>query len=161
MIVGLDFGFTNDLTALVASIVKDDVIWVFKEYGDIGKTNSDIALIIKNMGFSKSTIIADSSEPKSIEELKRAGIQRIKASRKGPDSIIHGIQQLQGYKIKINPNCQGIKSELENYSWQQKDGEYINKPIDDFNHYLDALRYSLQCIGSKIRILDKSKLGVF
>lgn len=160
--IGLDFGFTNDLTALVASIIKGNSIYIFKTYGSTGKTNIEIAEIIKNLGFSKSTIIADSAEPKSIEELKRAGIQRIKASKKGPDSIIHGIQQLQGYKIKVKPDCEGIITEFQNYSWikDKQTGEYTNKPSDDFNHYLDALRYSLQCMANKIKILDKSKLGV-
>ena len=163
LIVGLDFGFTNDPTAIVASIVKDDCIYVFKEYTGTGKTNQQIADIIVSMGFSKSTIIADSAEPKSVAEIKRCGIQRIRESTKGKDSIIHGIQRLQGYNIIVHPSCENIITELENYSWikDKATGEYTNKPIDMFNHSLDALRYSLQALDAhKFTAVDKSLLGL-
>ena len=160
---GLDFGFTNDPTAIVASIVKDDNIYVFKEFTGTGKTNQQIADIIVSMGFSKSTIIADSAEPKSVAEIKRCGIQRIRESTKGKDSIIHGIQRLQGYNIIVHPSCENIITELENYSWikDKATGEYTNKPIDMFNHSLDALRYSLQALDAhKFTAVDKSLLGL-
>lgn len=158
--IGLDFGFINDISALVASIVddKEKRIYIFKEYGATRKTNADLANIITSLGFNKSTIIADSAEPKSIEEIRRLGIQRIKPCTKGADSIIHGIQKLQNYEIIIHPSCTGVITEMENYTWQKDKHTdmYINKPIDDFNHYIDALRYSLQCIGTKLKTLDKN-----
>lgn len=152
LLCGLDYGFVNDISAFVASLL-DEVnkkIYVFKIWGDTNKTNDELSNIIKAMGFSKSLIIADCAEQKSIEEMKRAGILRIKPSVKGADSIIHGIQKLQQYDIIIHPSCEGIITEFENYSWQKdkQSGEYINKPIDSFNHYIDALRYSLQCVNS-------------
>ena len=160
LVVGLDFGFVNDVSALVASILDEanKRIYIFKEWGDTGKTNKELSNIITSLGFAKSIIIADSAEPKSIEELKRAGISRIRASVKGPDSIMHGIQQLQNYEIIVHPSCEGIITELENYSWQKdkKTNEYINKPIDSFNHYIDALRYSLQCEKAKLKTFDKN-----
>ena len=160
LLVGLDFGFVNDVSALVASILDDSNkrIYIFKEWGDTGKTNAELVNIITAMGFSKSVIIADSAEPKSIEEIKRAGIIKMRASIKGPDSIMHGIQQLQNYEIIVHPSCTGIITELENYSWQKdkKTNEYINKPIDMFNHYIDALRYSLQCARARLKTLDKN-----
>jgi len=118
-LVGLDWGFTNDTTALVASILDEEnkTIYIFREWGDTNKTNGEIADIIKSLGFSKSTIICDSAEPKSIEELRRAGIAHVKASVKGPDSIIHGIQKLQQYKIVVHPDCPKTITELENYAW--------------------------------------------
>jgi len=163
--IGLDFGFSNDPTALIASIIDEDnnKIYIFREWGSTNKTNNEIAEIIKTLGFSKSLIIADSAEPKSIEEIRRLGIQRIRESTKGPDSIIHGIQKLQQYEIIVYPDCREIITELENYSWQKdkKTNEYINKPIDLFNHYLDALRYSLQCINNKhLKVMDKKLLGL-
>lgn len=163
LVVGLDFGFTNDPTAIVASIVKDDDIYVFREYTGTGKTNQQIADIITNMGFSKSLIIADSAEPKSVAEIRRCGIMRIRESQKGKDSIIHGIQRLQGYNIIVHPSCENIITELENYSWikDKATGEYTNKPIDMFNHSLDALRYSLQALDQhKFTAVDKSLLGL-
>ena len=163
--VGLDFGFVNDISALVASVVDNDnkKIYVFKTWGDTNKTNDQLADIITNLGFSKSTIIADCAEMKSIAELKKKGISKVRECTKGPDSIMHGIQRLQQYEIIVHPDCTGIITELENYSWQKdkKTNEYINKPIDDFNHYLDALRYSLQATDvMKMRTLSKSALGL-
>ena len=160
LMCGLDFGFVNDISAFVASLMdeKNKRIYIFKEYGATGKTNKDLVDIITALGFNKSTIIADAAEPKSIEEIKRAGINKIRACKKGPDSIIHGIQKLQNYEIIIHPSCVGIITEFENYTWQKdkKTDEYINKPIDDFNHYIDALRYSLQCVATKLKSIDKN-----
>lgn len=165
LLIGLDFGFTNDPTALVASLLdkENKRIYVFKEWGATGKTNEEIAEVIKALGFAKSTIIADAAEPKSVEEIRRLGVQRIKASVKGGGSILHGIQKLQQYQLIIHPSCEAVKTELENYSWQKDKhtNEYINKPIDQWNHYLDALRYSLQCVqDGRIRTINKAVLGL-
>lgn len=160
LMVGLDFGFVNDISALVASLLVESEkrIYIFKEYGATNKTNNDLINIITSLGFNKSVIIADSAEPKSIAEIKAGGIQKIKPCTKGQDSIIHGIQKLQNYEIVIHPSCTGIITEFENYTWQKDkvSDVYINKPIDDFNHYIDALRYSLQCVGNKLKSLDKN-----
>lgn len=160
LLCGLDFGFINDISAFTASLLVESEkrIYIFKEWGDTNKTNQELANIITSLGFNKATIIADSAEQKSIEELRRAGIQRIRACRKGADSIIHGIQQLQNYQLIIHPSCGGIITELENYTWQKDKATdtYINKPIDDFNHYLDALRYSMQAVANRVKIMDKN-----
>ena len=159
LLLGLDFGFINDLTALTASILDETNkrIYIFKEWGATNKTNAEIANVIEALGFSKSVIIADCAEPKSVEEIKRAGIQKIRACTKGADSVRYGIQQLQNYEIIVHPNCTGIMTELENYAWKKDkhSGEYINEPIDDFNHYIDALRYSLQCGKTKLKTINK------
>ena len=152
LICGLDYGFVNDISAFVASLLDEEnkKLYVFKIWGDTNKTNQELANIIKAMGFSKSVIIADCAEQKSIEEMRREGIIKIKPSVKGADSIIHGIQKLQQYEIIVHPDCEGIITEFQNYAWQKdkQSGEYINKPIDAFNHYIDALRYSLQSAGA-------------
>lgn len=165
LLVGLDFGFVNDISALVASILDEEnkKIYIFKEWGATNKTNDELAKVISALGFGKSIIVADAAEKKSIEEIKRQGITRIKACEKGPDSIVHGIQKLQQYEIVVHPDCEGIITEFENYAWQKdkKTGEYINKPIDDFNHFIDALRYSLQCVKTnKVKTMSKSALGL-
>ena len=166
LLVGLDFGFVNDISALTASILDEDAkrIYVFKEWGDTNKTNDELASIISAFGLSKSTIIADSAEQKSIEEIRRKGVTKIKPCVKGADSIMHGIQKLQQYEIIVHPDCEGLITELQNYSWQKdrKTGEYINKPIDNFNHYIDSLRYSLQCVDNtrKIKTINKSSIGL-
>jgi phage terminase large subunit len=161
---GLDFGFATDPTALVCSLVTDDTIYIFKEKVVKGWTNDKIAKMLKKEGLEKSMIIADSAEPKSIEELKKAGIRRVKASKKGPDSIRAGIDKIQQYKIVVHPSCEHVITELENYAYQKdkQSGEYINKPIDDFNHCLDALRYSIQILQNHKRIgtFKKSQIGL-
>lgn len=160
LMIGLDFGFIHDISAIVCSLMveAEGRIYIFKEYGATGKTNKELANIIKSMGISKSVIIADCAEPKSIAEIKTEGIQKIKPCTKGADSILHGIQKLQNYEIIIHPSCAGVITEFENYTYQKdkNTGLYINKPIDDFNHYIDALRYSLQCVGTKLKALDKN-----
>lgn len=163
LLCGLDFGFVNDISAITMSILNEEekTIHIFKCWGDTGKTNEELAQIITALGISKSVIIADSAEQKSIEELRRLGISRIKPAIKGKDSVIHGIQKLQNYKIIVYPSCSGIITEFENYSWRKnKDGEYINEPIDSFNHYIDSLRYSLQCVDNsrKLKTISKNLL---
>jgi phage terminase large subunit len=166
LLVGLDFGFVNDVSALTASILDEanKKIYIFKEWGDTNKTNEELAAIISSLGFAKSTIVADAAEMKSIEEIKRKGISRIKPCVKGPDSIIHGIQKLQQYEMVVHPSCVEVITELENYAWQKdkKSNEYINKPIDNFNHYIDSIRYSLQCVDNskKVKVYNKSMLGL-
>lgn len=164
LIIGLDFGYTNDPTALVAAIVnaEENRIYVFKEWGGTGLLNDDIAKNIIDFGFAKSIIKADSAEQKSIDEIKRAGVFRISPCVKGQGSILQGIQKLQQYELVIHPDCKEILNELQNYAWEKdkQTNEYINKPIDKYNHYLDALRYSLQCLDERIplRSMDKSML---
>ncbi len=159
LLVGLDFGFSVDISALVASVLDEDNkrIYIFRTWGDTGKTNADLIQVITSLGFSKSVIIADSAEPKSIAEIKKGGIIKMKPAEKGPDSVNHGIQKLLNYEIIVHPSCEGIITEFENYTWQRdKNGEYINKPIDAFNHYIDAFRYSMQCAKTKLKTLDKN-----
>lgn len=163
--VGLDFGFIVDPTALVASIVDDEnkKIYVFNAKSRKGLLNNEIAEMIKAEGFAKSSIIADSAEQKSIEEIKREGISRIKPATKGQGSILQGIQKLQQYQIIVHPSgAAALIEELKNYCWEKdkKTNEYINKPIDKYNHCIDALRYSLQCMGHKVKTMDKALLGL-
>lgn len=160
LMIGLDFGFIHDTTALVASLMCEEErrIYIFRVWGDTGKTNKAIAGAINALGFGKSVIVADCAEPKSIAEIKAEGINKIRACSKGKDSVLHGIQKLQNYEIIIHPSCEAIITEFENYTYEKDKltGNYINKPIDDFNHYIDALRYSLQCVGTKLKTLDKN-----
>lgn len=164
LMCGLDFGYTNDPTAFVASLLVENEkrIYIFNEWGGTGYLNNEIAQKIKELGFAKSLIYADSAEKKSIDEIKQANINRIKPCIKGPGSILQGIQKLQQYEIIIHPSCEKIKEEFENYSWKKdkNTNEYINEPVDQYNHYLDALRYSLQCIDdrSKIKTMNKDLL---
>ena len=158
-IFGLDFGYTNDPTALICGIVDEKAkeLYIYDEHYQKAMTNSDIAKMIKYKGYAKEQIIADSAEPKSIEEIRRAGIPRIKEAAKGKDSIRNGIQLIQDYKIIVHPKCENTLIELSNYVWDSKDGVLINKPIDNYNHLMDALRYGMERIKRKeVFITDKS-----
>ena len=161
LMCGLDFGYTNDPTAFIASylVEKDGRIYIFKEWGDTGYLNDEIADQIKRMGFAKSLIMADSAEEKSIAEIKKEGIQRIRPCAKGKGSILQGIQKVQQYELIVHPSCKHIIEELENYSWKKdkQTNEYINEPVDSFNHWLDALRYSLQCIEARAQLRSMPK----
>lgn len=162
LLIGLDFGFVNDPTALICSILDEQnkKLYIFDEHCQKGMLNDAIAQMIINKGYSKSTIIADSAEQKSIEEIKRKGIYRIKPAAKGGGSIVQGIQQLLQYDIIVHPSCEETIKELENYAWDvDKEGTGVNKPIDAYNHCIDALRYSLQCVGQKLQTASKSKWG--
>ena len=98
-----------------------------------------------NMGYVKEKITADSAEPKSIARLRDLGISRIKGARKGKDSINNGIDFIQDFHIIIHPRCVNFLTEISNYTWDtDKFGKKLNKPIDDFNHLMDAMRYALE-----------------
>lgn len=150
-IFGLDFGYTHDPTAFICALVDEKAkeIFIFDEHYQKGMSNSDIANMIKYKGYSKEIIIADSAEPKSIDDIKRQGIRRIKAAQKGKDSILNGIQNIQDYKIYVLPKCENTLVELNNYVWDTKDGRGINKPMDDYNHLMDALRYAMERLKKK------------
>lgn len=137
---GLDFGFTNDPSVLVAVYKMDDNIYVDEVIYQKGLSNSDLASLAKDNGVA-GEIYADAAEPKSISELRRYGL-RILPAQKGKDSINFGISILHEYNIYITSRSHNTKDELGKYTWK-KDGEgrYMNVPIDTFNHSIDALRY--------------------
>lgn len=146
-VFGLDFGYTNDPTALFCGIldVKAKKLWVFDEMYQKALSNRDIYDNISQMGFAKEQIIADCAEPKSIDELKYYGIRRIQGAKKGKDSINNGIQWIQELDIIVHPRCVNFLTEISNYQWDSdKFGNKVNKPIDCFNHLMDAMRYALE-----------------
>ncbi len=145
---GLDFGYTNDATALFCGLIDttNKTLWVFDEIYKTGMSNEDIAKAISEAGYAKEKIRADAAEPKSIDRLKELGIARIRKARKGRDSINNGIDFIRDYKIFIHPKCVNFLTEISNYTWDtdKKTDRKINKPIDDFNHLMDAMRYALE-----------------
>ena len=162
---GLDFGYVADETALIAfkADVDKKILRIFDEHYQKAMLNDAIANMIKYKGYAKELIIGDCAEPKSLEEIRRCGIPRLKAARKGKDSILQGIQKIQQFKIIVHPKCENVITEFSNYSWEKdkRTGDYINKPIDKYNHLCDALRYGIQIVdkSNKIKTLDKSLFG--
>ena len=155
---GMDFGYVNDPSTLFCGLVDTVAreIYVFDEMYEKGMSNEDILSKVSEMGYSKERIKADSAEPKSIAYLRKAGLTRIRAAKKGPDSIRAGISIIQDYKIIIHPRCVNFITEISNYTWDKdKFDNAINKPIDDFNHLMDAMRYAMEEFDGRkgVRIL--------
>ena len=145
---GLDFGYANDPTALFCGLIdtSSKTLWVIDEIYKRGMSNEDIADAVIKAGYSKERIRADSAEPKSIDRLYALGLAHIRRARKGKDSINNGIDFIQDYKIFIHPRCTNFLTEIGNYTWDTdtKTGKKLNRPIDDFNHLMDAMRYALE-----------------
>lgn len=144
---GSDFGFTQDPTTLVSTIVdtQNKELWIYDEYYQRGMLTDEIYQMYIDKGLKNAEIIADSAEKRLITEIKRKGISNIKPSVKGQGSIMQGVQFIQGFKIYVHPSCEHTIEELNTYTFDQdKDGNWLNKPIDENNHILDALRYSLE-----------------
>lgn len=142
---GLDFGYTNDPSALFCGLIdiKAKTLWVFDEMYQRGMSNEMIYKKIFEMGYAKEKIRADSSEPKSIDRLRELGLSNIRPARKGKDSINNGIDYFQDFQIIVHPRCVNFITEICNYAWDvDKSGKKLNKPIDDFNHLMDAMRYA-------------------
>jgi phage terminase large subunit len=140
---GLDFGYTNDPSALVAVYKSGDNLYVDELIYRTGMTNPDISNVLNSLGLDRRTeVFADSAEPKSIEELHRMG-WNVKPTQKGADSVIVGIDVLKRHKLFVTPRSSNLIKELQNYKWvEDKNGNLLNKPIDAFNHAIDALRYA-------------------
>ena len=139
---GMDFGFSNDPTALVAVYRYDSKIILHELIYQTGLLNSDIILEMKRLGVNtKALIYADSAEPKTIEEIRRSGFNCL-PTVKGADSINFGISLLQEQSLVVTSESTNLIKELRNYTWDQdKNGAKLNKPIDDWNHAIDAIRY--------------------
>lgn len=144
---GLDFGYSIDPTAFVAAYIDqpEGKIYIYDEIYAPKLSNKMIYDEIASLGYAKERIIADSAEPKSIDELRSLGLRRIEAAKKGKDSINNGIQFIQNFEIIIHPRCTNFLTEINNYTWDKdKFGNCINRPVDDFNHCMDALRYGCE-----------------
>lgn len=139
---GLDFGFTNDPTGEVEVYLQNGELWVNELIYQTGLTNPDIAKMHKGFKWlAGAEIIADSAEPKSIEELNRLGL-RVTPALKGQDSVKNGLDILQRYAINVTKSSTNLIQELRSYCWEtDRSGNTLNKPIDAFNHLIDPLRY--------------------
>lgn len=156
---GLDYGFINDPSAFMHVKIDDDHkrLYVVEEYVKKGLTNDKIAESITALGYAKEQIRADSAEKKSNQELRNLGIGRVIDVKKGAGSVMQGIQYLLQYEWIVDERCVKTIEELENYTWKKDKAtnEYINEPVDSYNHCLDAIRYAIQ---DKI---TKSKIKTF
>lgn len=136
---GMDFGFTNDPTAVVGVYRYNGELIIDEVMYHKGYTNQDISHFMTSCGVDRSvTIVADSAEPKSIEELRRMGWKIEKASDKRK---LFGIDVVKRFRLNITNRSSNIIKELNSYKWKEKNGSAINEPIGTFDHGMDALRY--------------------
>ena len=157
---GLDFGYTNDPSAFNQTYVdmKNRKIFIYDGFYRKGMANKEIAAEIKKMLLHKHKTIADSSEPKSIDYIKAKGVSIVGAA-KGKDSINNGIDFILEFEVILNAHLVEFMTEFSNYAWAiDKDGKTTNKPCDDFNHFIDSLRYALEPYSRK-RKIQPMKIG--
>jgi phage terminase large subunit len=143
-VFGMDFGYTNDPTTLIEIRYAHGNLYFKQHIYETGLTNPDISARLSSIGFDKNErIIADSAEPKSIEELRRMG-WHVKPAVKGTDSIINGIDAMKRYPLYIDSKSKNLIEEFGSYTWKKdKNGNALNVPIDAFNHGIDASRYAI------------------
>ena len=143
---GLDFGYTNDPSAFNQTYVdtKNKKIFVYDGFYRKGMSNAEIATEIITMLAHKYRTVGDSSEPKSIDYIRGKGVNIVGAA-KGPDSIRMGLDFILEFEIVVNAHLVEFMLEFDNYAWAtDKNGKALNKPCDDFNHFIDSLRYALE-----------------
>ena len=141
MAFGIDWGFTNDPTAIVSVYREDYSLYIREHLYKTGLTNRDISIELDKLNLERTPIICDSAEPKSIEELFRLG-HNVKPSKKGPDSVRLGIDIMKRHKLHILSDSLNAQKEFRNYRWEtDKNGHNINRPRDNHNHIIDAVRY--------------------
>ena len=138
---GLDFGYTNDPTAMIKVGISGNDLYLEEKIYQTGLTNDDI-IDLFDIG-KRERIFADAAEPKSIEHIKRKG-WRIEAARKGADSIMNGIDLIKSFNVHIHEDSRNLQKEQRTYKWKvDSNGDALNKPLDKNNHAWDAIRYAL------------------
>lgn len=140
--IGLDWGFTNDPTTVIKVFRYNSELWIDELLYETGLTNSDVIKRLQSLGVTRQMpIVADSAEPKSIEDLSRANFY-IEAAQKGADSVINSIDTLKQFKINISRRSVNTIKEFRSYKWRiDASGKTINEPVDFNNHSIDAIRY--------------------
>lgn len=143
---GLDFGYTNDPSSCVSIYYYNGGYILDEEFYKKGMSNQEIAESLRNL--KEAIVVADSAEPKSIDEIKKYGINIIPAN-KGKDSVRNGIQLVQNQRISVTKRSTNIIKEYRNYLWlTDKDGKVLNEPEHEYSHSMDAIRYAISSLPS-------------
>ena len=140
---GMDFGFTNDPTALVRVGFKDGELWLDEEEYSTGLLASDLVKLFGRLGISTQDEIIADNKPETIFELRRAGYN-VRAAYKPAGSIVAGIDVMKRYRLNVTKRSVNLIRELRNYMWKlDSSGKPLNEPVDKFNHAIDAVRYAV------------------
>lgn len=157
---GLDFGYTNDPSVLVEVRFANGELFIKQHFYKTGLLANDFIKYIKDNKLQNEIIIADNSDQRLIEEIRRSGVPYIKKVIKGAGSIMSGINNLLDYKMNVYYESVDAIKEFRNYSYikDKKTGGYLNKPVDLFNHFIDGLRYS---VSEKLTRHSESRMTVY
>ncbi|UXR79045.1 PBSX family phage terminase large subunit [Staphylococcus sp. IVB6227] len=159
---GMDFGFSQDPTTVVSTVVdlKNKRLYIYDEHYQKGMLTDEIKKMLIDKKLDNVDIAADygSGGDRLIAELKSKGINGIRKAKKGANTILPGIQFIQGFEVIIHPSCTHAIEEFNTYTFDQdKDGKWLNKPIDANNHIIDALRYSLEKYHIEKKVKPKNR----
>lgn len=156
---GVDFGFAQDPTfALRCCMADSRVLYIDHEVCEIGvPTEALPVLIAKVPGIVQSQCNADSARPETIDYLKRHGFPRMRGARKGKGSVEDGISFLQGFDLVVHPRCVNLIRELRSYAYRidKRTNAILNEPEDENNHGIDALRYAVERLHRKGKLLPE------
>lgn len=155
--IGIDYGFTHDPTAVVRVGVYEDRLYIEELLYQTQMTNSDLIKFLKGLGIGRTKIIAENAEPQRAEEIRRAGFNVHKV-KKYPDSVTSGVNKMLEYKICPTARSYNAQKELKNYTYaQDREGRWLNEPVDAYNHIIDAVRY---CVMSEIMGGERNKANM-
>jgi len=152
---GLDWGYSQDPTVMIRSWVNDKYLYISHEAGGVGIELDDISGIAPCDDWDKFVTRADSAQPAMISHVRRRGMPKIEGAKKGKGSIVDGIQFIRSFNhIYVHPRCRNTLDELSTYSWKvdRLSGDILDVPDDANNHYVDALRYSLEPIMKRSKV---------
>lgn len=153
---GLDWGYSQDPTAMIRSWIHDDCLWIEYEAGDTGIELDDVAKAASVIpDFDKYATRADSAQPAMISHVKAKGLRRLEPAKKGKGSVEDGIQFIRSFRrVYIHPRCKRTAEEFDRYSWKvdRLSGDILDTQVDAYNHWIDALRYSLEPVMLRNRM---------
>lgn len=158
--VGMDFGYTNDPTAILNVAIDGDSLYMDEICYRTRMLTNDIIKVLKAECQDRK-VISESADPRLIDEIHNAGIN-IHAVEKFQGSVMAGITKMQEYRLKITKRSTHIKKEIDNYVYDQdKEGKYLNQPIDAFNHAIDGARYVIlqEVIGRNRKKVNTSRIS--
>ena len=157
---GLDWGYSQDPTAMIRAWVKDECLWIDYEAGGVGIELDDVPKSCDAIpDWRKYAFRADSAQPSMISHVRRKGLDKIQGAVKGPGSVEDGIQFIRSFrKVYIHPRCKNVLNEFNIYSWKtdRLSGDILDVPVDAHNHWIDALRYALEPIMRRGKVSYKA-----
>ena len=152
---GLDWGYSQDPTALIRAWIHDECLWISNEAGGTGIELDDVINHVPCDDWNKFVTRADSAQPAMISHVRRMGMSKIEGSKKGKGSVEDGIQFIRSFKkVYIHPRCRNTLNEFNTYSWKtdRQSGDILDTPVDANNHWIDALRYALEPIMKRAKV---------